>query len=147
MAWSSLLHLDQPCHHSRSPIGHATRAPVRTVGADRVLLAISQVDRLSLDPAGPRRRAVEEIHRRSRVDLADRRPVAHPDRKRSPRVAVEFGIRKQRLLTTLRPKRAFLRSAQYELHSQGGRLALARRLPSRRTDNPADEAICRGYGA
>src|SRR5215813_1547194 len=71
----------------------------------------------------------EEIHRRSRVDLADRRPVAHPDRKRSPRVAVEPRIRKQRLLTTLRPKRAFLRSAQYELHSQGGRLALARRLP------------------
>src|SRR5262249_29451562 len=78
----------------------------------------------------------EEIHRRSRVDLADRRPVAHPDRKRSPRVAVEPRIRKQRVLTTLRPKRAFLRSAQYELHShaaglhsRGGCPPAARTIP------------------
>ena len=41
----------------------------------------------------------EEIHRRSRVDLADRDPVAHRDCKRSPRVPVEFLVREQRLLT------------------------------------------------
>src|SRR6516164_7966194 len=41
----------------------------------------------------------EEIHRRPRADLADRDPVAHRDCKRSPRVAVEPGVREQRLLT------------------------------------------------
>jgi hypothetical protein len=41
----------------------------------------------------------EDIHRRSRVDLADRDPVAHRDCKRSPRVPVEFLVREQRLLT------------------------------------------------
>ncbi len=41
----------------------------------------------------------EEIHRRSRVDLADRDPVAHRDCKRSPRVPVELRVRRQRLLT------------------------------------------------
>src|SRR5215831_11695371 len=41
----------------------------------------------------------EEIHRRPRADLTDRDPVAHRDCKRSPRVPVEPGVRKQRLLT------------------------------------------------
>jgi hypothetical protein len=41
----------------------------------------------------------EDIHRRSRLDLADRDPVAHRDCKRSPRVPVELRVREQRLLT------------------------------------------------
>src|SRR5262245_18126533 len=54
----------------------------------------------------------EEIHRRSRADLADRDPVAHGDCKRSPRVAVEPGVRKQRLLTMFGCKRTFLPAAR-----------------------------------
>jgi hypothetical protein len=50
----------------------------------------------------------EEIHRCSRVDLTDRDPVAHPDCKCSPRVAVELLIREQRLLTTSRARERFL---------------------------------------
>src|SRR5262249_55811050 len=49
----------------------------------------------------------EEIHGRSRADLADRDPVAHRDCKRSPRVPVEFFVREQRLLTISWGKRAF----------------------------------------
>jgi len=41
----------------------------------------------------------EEIHHCSRVDLADRDPVAHRDCKRSSRVPVEPRVREQRLLT------------------------------------------------
>ena len=71
----------------------------------------------------------EKIHRCSRVDLADRRAVAHPDCKRSPRVAVELLIRKQRLLTTSRARERFrLRLDRTcirkpaALHSRGGQL-------------------------
>src|SRR6266478_8166656 len=44
----------------------------------------------------------EEIHRRSRADLADRDPVAHRDCKCSPRIPVELLIQQQRLLTISR---------------------------------------------
>src|ERR1700730_11664639 len=44
----------------------------------------------------------EEIHRRSRADLADRDPVAHRECKRSPRFPVELLIREQWLLTISR---------------------------------------------
>jgi hypothetical protein len=36
----------------------------------------------------------EDIYRCSRVDFADRRHVAHTDRKRSPGIPVEFRIRR-----------------------------------------------------
>jgi hypothetical protein len=67
----------------------------------------------------------EEIHRCSRVDLTYCDPDAHPDCKRSPRVAVELLIREQRLLTTSRARERLC--LRLKLH--GGRLALARRLP------------------
>ena len=41
----------------------------------------------------------EEVHRRSRADLADRDPVADRDCKRGPRIPVELLVRQQRLLT------------------------------------------------
>src|SRR5262245_3571309 len=44
----------------------------------------------------------EEVYRCSRLDLADRHPDAHLDCKRSPRVAVDLLVRKQRLLTPSR---------------------------------------------
>jgi hypothetical protein len=66
----------------------------------------------------------EEIHRRARLDLADRDPDARPDCKRSPRVPVELFIRQQRLLTISGAERAF-RLAARDLPSQSGRLALA----------------------
>src|SRR6266446_10447789 len=81
----------------------------------------------------------EEIHRRPRADLADRDPVAHRDCKRSPRVPVEPRLRQQRLLTISGPSERF-RSRLRTWHSQGGRLALASRPPSRRQINLANEA-------
>ena len=66
----------------------------------------------------------EEIYRCSRVYLADRHPVAHPDCKRSPCVPGEPRIRRQRLLRTSGAKRAFLLAAQTRRaaasHSRGG---------------------------
>src|SRR5215472_19382841 len=80
----------------------------------------------------------EEIHRRSRVDLADCDPVAHGDCKRGARVPVEFLVREQRLLTISRASERFC-SRPKTWHLQGGRLALARRPPSRGKINLADE--------
>src|SRR3984893_7307576 len=67
----------------------------------------------------------EEIHHRSRADLADRDPVAHRDCKCSPRVPVELLIRQQRLLTISRASERFC-SRLTTWHSCG-RLAVARR--------------------
>src|SRR5262245_1215004 len=64
----------------------------------------------------------EEIHRRPRADLADRDPVAYRDCKRSPRVAVEFLVREQRLLTISWASERFC-SRLKTWHSLGGRLA------------------------
>jgi hypothetical protein len=55
----------------------------------------------------------EELHYRSRIDLADCGPDAHPDCKRSPRVPVELRIREQRLLRDLASERVFLLAAQF----------------------------------
>jgi hypothetical protein len=71
----------------------------------------------------------EELHYRSRIDLADCGSDAHPDCKRSPRVPVELRIREQRLLRTSRASGCFC----LRLNSQGG-LAFASALP-RRTIN------------
>ena len=83
----------------------------------------------------------EEIDRRSRADLADRDPVAHRDCKRGPRVPVEFLVREQRLLPISRASERFC-SRLKAWHLQGGRLALARRPPSRGKINLADERVC-----
>src|SRR5262249_53041450 len=83
----------------------------------------------------------EEIHRRSRADLADRDPVAHRDCKRSPRVAVELLIRKQRLLTISGGKQALLFAAYDLAFERDGRLALASRPPSCCQINIADEGL------
>jgi hypothetical protein len=70
----------------------------------------------------------EEIHRRSRVDLADCDPDAHPDCKRSPHVAGELLVRKQRLLTTSPASERFcLRLDRTCIRKP--RLAFARRPP------------------
>ena len=82
----------------------------------------------------------EEIHRRSRADLADRDPVAHRDCKRSPRVPVEFLVREQRLLTISGASERFC-SRFKTRHLQGGRLALASRPPSCCKLNLADEEL------
>src|SRR6266849_6287583 len=82
----------------------------------------------------------EEIHRRSRADLADRDPVAHRDCKCSPRVPVELLIRRQRLLTISGASERFC-SRLTTWHLQGGRLALASRPPSCCKVNLADEAL------
>src|SRR6516164_4051783 len=79
----------------------------------------------------------EEIHRRARADLADRDPVAHRDCKRSPRVAVEPGVREQRLLTM--SGRAFPLAVQDLAFAW--RPARTRRPPARRTINRADAAV------
>ena len=82
----------------------------------------------------------EEIHRRSRADLADRDPVAHRDCKRSSGVAVEPGVRKQRLLTIPGASERFC--SRLEIwHLPGGRLAPASRPPARCTINRAGAAI------
>ena len=83
----------------------------------------------------------EEIHRRSRADLADRDPVAHRDCERSPRVPVELRIREQRLLTISGASERFC-SRFKTRHLQGGRLALASRPPSCCKINLADERFC-----
>ena len=75
----------------------------------------------------------EKIHRRSRVDLADCDPDAHPDCKRSPRIPIELLIREQRLLRTSRASECFC----LRLNSQSGGLAFASGLP-RRTNLEAD---------
>src|SRR6516162_9405217 len=62
----------------------------------------------------------EEIHRRSRVDLADRDPVAHRDCKRGPGVSVELLVRQQRLLTISRASERFC-SWLTTWHSRGRR--------------------------
>src|SRR5262249_8150962 len=82
----------------------------------------------------------EEVHRRSRADLADRDPVAHRDCKRSPRVPVEPPVRQQRLLTISGVSERS-RSRLKTWHSLGGRLAPASRPPLRRKINRADAAI------
>src|SRR5262249_43751147 len=82
----------------------------------------------------------EEIHRRSRADLADRDPVAHRDCKRSPRVAVEPGVRKQRLLTISGASERFCPRLEI-WHSLGGRLAPTSRPPACCRINRADAAI------
>jgi len=82
----------------------------------------------------------EEIHRRPRADLADRDPVAHRDCKRSPGVAVEPGVRKQRLLTISAANERFC-SRLKTWHSLGGQLAPASRPPARRAINRAAGAI------
>src|SRR5215471_16726593 len=79
----------------------------------------------------------EEIHRRSRADLADRDPVAHRDCKRSPRVPVEPGVRKQRLLTMSGPASVSARGSRPGIRL-GGRLAPASRPPARRKINRAE---------
>ena len=88
----------------------------------------------------------EEIHRRSRADLADRDPVADRDCKCSPRIPVELLIRQQRLLTISRARERFcswLKTWHFEIWDlQGGRLALASRPPSRCKINLADEHFC-----
>src|SRR6516164_2134337 len=82
----------------------------------------------------------EEIHRRARADLADRDPVAHRDCKRSPRVAVEPGVREQRLLTM--SGRAFPLAVQdlafaWRSHPLAGRPHAARSIvPMRRFCSP-----------
>src|ERR1700730_10411847 len=81
----------------------------------------------------------EEIHHRSRADLADRDPVAHRDCKCSPRVPVELLIRQQRLLTISRASERFC-SRITTWHSCG-RLAVASRPPSCCKVNLADEAL------
>src|SRR5262245_56334482 len=90
----------------------------------------------------------EEIHRRSRADLTDRDPVARRDCKRSPRVAVEPGVRKQRLLTISGASERFCPRLEI-WHSLGGRLAPASRPPFRRRLNRADfarrDAGCRAH--
>src|SRR5215813_12289728 len=80
----------------------------------------------------------EEIHRRSRVDLADRDPVAHGDCKRGPHVPVEFLVREQRLLTISRASERFCSRPGIR---EGGRLARASRPPSRYKINLADKAF------
>ena len=67
-----------------------------------------------------------EIHRCSRVGLADCDTDAHPDCKRSPRVTGELLVRRQRLLTNSRANEHFCS----RLNSQDGWLALARRPPA-----------------
>ena len=80
----------------------------------------------------------EEIHRRSRVDLADRDPVAHGDCKRGPRVPVELLVRQQRLLTISWASERFCSRPGIR---EGGRLARASRPPSRYKINLADKAF------
>jgi len=82
----------------------------------------------------------EGIHRRSRVDLADRDPVAHRDCKRSPRVPLEPGVREQRLLTISGASERFYPRLKI-WHSLGGRLAPASRPHCRRAINRADAAF------
>src|SRR6516164_11855930 len=78
----------------------------------------------------------EEIHRRSRADLADRDPVAHRDCKRSPRVPVEPGVREQRLLTISGGSERFCPRLKI-WHSFGGRLHAARSIaPMQRFCSP-----------
>ena len=83
----------------------------------------------------------EEIHRRSRVDLADRDPVAHGDCKRGPRVPVELLVREQRLLTISRQAGVSVRGLAFEraagLHARVGRpLATRSILPIKRLCSP-----------
>jgi hypothetical protein len=80
----------------------------------------------------------EEIHRRSRVDLADRDPVAHGDCKRGPGVPVKLLVRQQRLLTISRASERFCSRPGI---GEGGRLARASRPPPRYKINLADKAF------
>src|SRR5262245_61681828 len=97
----------------------------------------------------------EEIHRRSRADLADRDPVAHRDCKRSPRVAVELLIRKQRLLTISGASERFCsRLTTWHsrgtagLHSRAGRRPAARSiLPMKGFCSPRRQLMGRINGA
>src|SRR5215467_13273137 len=76
----------------------------------------------------------EEIHRRSRTDLADHDPVAHRDCKRSPRVPVELLVWEQRLLTISWASERFCsrltawHSWAADLHSRVGRALAARSI-------------------
>ena len=80
----------------------------------------------------------EEIHRRSRIDLADRDPVAHGDCKRGPGVPVKLLVRQQRLLTISRASERFCSRPGI---GEGGRLARASRPPPRYKINLADKAF------
>src|SRR5215831_5423366 len=66
----------------------------------------------------------EEIHHCSRVDLADRDPVAHRDCKRSSRVPVEPRVREQRLLTISGASERFC--SRLKTWAFAGRLACTR---------------------
>ena len=81
----------------------------------------------------------EEINRCARVDLADRRPGAHPERKRSPCVAVELRIRRQRVLTSSRPSKCF--RLRLNMSCTGQAVLHCEAAASHRTINLADEAI------
>src|SRR5215831_14571917 len=82
----------------------------------------------------------EEIHHCSRVDLADRDPVAHRDCKRSPRLAVEPGVREQRLLTISGASERFCPRLKI-WHSLGGRLATRGSAAVSPHDQSRDAAI------
>src|SRR5215471_10136396 len=82
----------------------------------------------------------EEIHRRPRADLADRDPVADRDCERSPRVAVEPGVREQRLLTMSGQASVSSRGSRFGIRLAAG-LHPASRPPGRCTINRDDAAI------